>query len=413
MTEPTNRNGPKGRSPAAKRRVRRVVLVFFALVVAGLVVVSLIPEPVPVDVVAVRRADLRVAVDEDGTTRVKDRYVVAAPLAGSLARVEFRAGDVIREGDVIARILPSSAPLLDARTRAELGARVAAASAGIRQAESGAARARSAADLSSTELERTRILVARGGSTAQLLERSEAEAQIRREDVASADFAVRIARHQLAMAQAASGDASPRTAESPPFEVQSPISGRVLRVLQASAAPVAPGTPIVEIGDPSALEIVVDVLTSDAVRIRPGARVTIDRWGGVGALQGRVRMVEPSAFTKTSALGVEEQRVDVIVDLVEPHERWSALGDGYRVLASIVVDESRHALVVPELAMFRLGDADALYEVVDGRARLRRVRVGRRNGIDVEILAGLSERARVIVHPSERVVDEARVARRE
>lgn len=409
MAESSTNGSPK--TPAAVRRKhgRRIALALVGLVLAGLIGVSLIPQPTQVDVVRVRRGDLRVTVQEDGTTRVKDRYVVAAPLAGSLARIELRPGDLIREGDVIARILPSTAPLLDARTRAELEARSAAAAAAVRQAESGVSRARTASELAASELERSRALASQGSLPAQQLERVETEAQARREEVASAEFGVRVARHQLTMAQAAAGERTTANDGSAPFEVRSPITGRVLRVLQASAAPVAPGTPLLEIGDPSALEIVVDVLTSDAVRIEPGARVEIDRWGGTGTLDARVRLVEPSAFTRISALGVEEQRVNVVVDLVDPHARWSSLGDGYRVEAAIVVDEARRALVVPELCVFRTGESQALYEVVEGRARLRRLRVGRRNGIDVEVLSGVTENATVVLHPSERVVEGARV----
>lgn len=412
MADTPKNDSPKIRTPARAKRVRRIVFAVVSLVLVALVGISLIPEPTPVDLVEARRDDLRVTVQEDGTTRVKDRYVVAAPLGGSLARIELHAGDVLREGDVIARVLPSSAPLLDARTRTELAARLSAASAGVRQAEAGLARARTASTLATREVERSRALAAQGSMPSQQLERIESEAQARREEVTSAEFGVRIARHQLAMAQAATGDRVTEGAESAPFEVRSPITGRVLRVLQSSGGPVAPGTPLVEIGDSSALEIVVDVLTSDAVRIRPGSRVEIDRWGGAGKLAARVRLVEPSAFTRISALGVEEQRVNVIIDLVDPYERWSSLGDGYRVEASIVVDEVSRALLVPELAVFRTGDTPAVYEVDEGVARIRRLRIGRRNGIDVEVLSGLSDDAVLILHPSERVTDGVKVEAR-
>ncbi len=392
--------------------MRRALLAVVGLVLAGLVGLSLVPDPVSVDLVTVRRGDLSLLVEEDGTTRVKDRYVVLAPLGGSLARIELHPGDVLDEGDVIARILPSEAPLLDARTRTELASRVAATSAGVRQAESAVARARSAAELAEREAERSRALAAQGSLPTQQLERIEAEARARREELASTEFGVRIARHELTMAQAATGERVRADAESAPFEVRSPIRGRVLRVLHPGDGPVAPGTQIVEIGDPSALEIVVDVLTSDAVRIRPGARVDIDRWGGERALEGRVRLVEPSAFTRVSALGVEEQRVNVVIDLVPPHAEWAALGDGYRVEAAIVVDEARRVLLVPELAVFRTGDTPAVFERVGDVARLRRLRVARRNGIEVEVVEGIGEGARIVLHPSERVAEGVRIVER-
>lgn len=397
------------RSPQTKRRRRRAVIALLLLGLLGVIGLSLVPDPVPVDVITVRRGTLSIEVEEDGSTRVKDRYVVLAPLAGSLARIELHPGDVVREGDVIARILPSEAPLLDARTRTELASRVAATSAGVRQAEAAVTRARTSAELAAREAERSRALAAQGSLPSQQLDRTEVEARARHEELASAEFGVRIARHELAMAQAATGERVRDGAESAPFEVRSPIAGRVLRVLHPGDGPVAPGTQIVEIGDPTALEIVVDVLTSDAVRIRPGARVAIDRWGGDRPLEGRVRLVEPSAFTRVSALGVEEQRVNVIVDLVTPHAVWSALGDGYRVEAAIVVDEASHALLVPELAVFRTGESSAVYERVGDVARLRRLRIGRRNGIEVEVLDGLREGARIVLHPGERITEGVRI----
>ena len=405
-----NAGSPRGASH--RKRNRRITFVVLGLIVAGLVAVALVPARSPVDLVRVRRADLRMTVDEDGVTRVKDRYVVSAPLAGSLARIELHAGDLIREGDVIARVLPSTAPLLDARTRSELGARLSATEAGIRQAESTVARARTAAEFAEREARRSRALATQGSLPAQQLDRIEADARARREELASAEFGVRIARHERTMAAVASGERAATTTDDPSYEVRSPITGRVLRVLRPSDGPVVPGTPLLEIGDPAALEIVVDVLTSDAVRIRPGARVILDRWGGDQPLEGRVRLVEPSAFTRVSALGVEEQRVNVVIELVSANAAWSALGDGYRVESAIVVDEVRGALSVPELALFRDGDRLGVFAVRDGVARRVEVRVGRRNGLDAEIVGGIGEGAQVILHPSDRITDGLRVEAR-
>lgn len=407
MTTPAT--APSNARPA---RGRRLVFASVGLLLTAFVVYAFLPDAVAVDAVPIRRGTLRITVDEDGVTRVKDRYVISAPLSGSLARVGLRAGDTVREGDVIARILPSATPLLDARSRAESDARIAAAGAGTLQAQSSVERARAALTLAQEELVRGRALLASGSSTRQSVDRLEAEARARTEELSSAEFGVRIARHEQTMAQVASGRVPVGNVGDAPFEVRSPVSGRVLRVFRTSDGPVGPGTQLVEIGDPAALEIVVDVLTRDAIAIHPGARVVLDRWGGDAPLDGRVRLVEPSAFTKVSALGVEEQRVNVIVDLATPHAEWSSLGDGFRVEASVVVDEVDEAILVPELATFRADGSDRAFEVVDGHARLRRLRVGRRNGLEVEILGGLDAHGRVVLHPSESLDDGARIRSR-
>lgn len=408
-TEERRNGARKAMSGTRRRRLRRAALGVLALVGVALVVLALLPSPVEVDVARVTRGDVRVTIDEDGVTRVKDRWVVIAPLAGSLARLELRAGDSVAEGDVIARILPSTSPLLDARARSELDARIAALTAGVRQAEASLARARTAHEAATREAARVRALAGQGAISARDLERAELDVRARAEETTSAEFGVRIARHELAMARSASAPATRGGDAQETFEVRSPVSGRVLRVLRADDGPVAPGAALLEIGDPAALEVVVDVLTSDAVRITPGDAVRLARWGGPDELEARVRLVEPSGRTRVSALGVEEQRVDVVVDLVAPRSRWTALGDGYRVEASIVVDAARGALHVPELCLFGSGGALAVYVVEEGRARRRAVRVGRRNGLVAEVVSGLREREVVVLHPSERVREGVRV----
>jgi len=400
----------KPKNERAKKRsiarwARRIVVTLLALGLVAALVVAWLPKPLVVDVAAVARGPMRVSIDEDGRTRVKDRYVVSAPMTGNVGRLELHPGDAIVERAIIARIVPAAAPLLDARTRAELEARVGQAQAARMQAESGIARAQAALALATTTAARQRTLTASGAASLVERERSDLEERARTEELTSARFGARVAAHQVEMAQAAIGRVGGRGGATEQLEVTSPVAGQVLRVIQQSEGVVGPGTPLVEVGDPSALEIVVDVLTTDAVIIRPGAHVEIDRWGGERKLRGHVRLVEPSAFTRVSALGVEEQRVNVVIDLDEPRERWSALGDGYRVEAAIVVWEEPDVLRVPASAVFRRGEGWAVFRLEGGVARLRTVDAGKRNGLDVQIVRGLAVGDRVIAHPSDRVVD--------
>lgn len=404
------------------RWIRRGLGIAFVLAVAAMLVVAWLPKPLPVDVASASRDTLRVTVDEDGRARVKDRYLISSPLVGNLARIELRPGDHIDAGDVVARIVPLEPPLLDERTRAQTESQVAASSAAQRQAQATIARVRTSLEYAEEEAERQRGLADRGSVSDSVARRAELEARTLREELASAQFAARVAQHQLEMAQAALGrmqsrhDPSKRgeaeQAEESQLEIRAPVSGKILRVVHESEGVVQPGTPLLEIGDAGALEIVTDVLTSDAVDIEPGARVVIDRWGGDTPLEGVVRLVEPSAFTRMSALGVEEQRVNVVIDITDPHEKWEELGDGYRVETSIVVWEEDDVLSVPSSAVFREGDGWAVYQLVDGTARLTPIETGRRNGLEVQVLEGVEEGDQVIVHPSDQITDGVSVAER-
>jgi len=274
-------------------------------------------------------------------------------------------------------------------------------------------RARAARDYAQTQASRQEGLHARGSISADALDRAQLEVRSRREELTSAEFGVRVAAHQVEMARAALGRIDGDDVDDPEnLEITSPIDGAVLRVLQQSGGVVQPGTPLVELGDPAHLEIAVDVLTSDAVHIEPGDRVVIERWGGEQALDGHVRTIEPSAFTRTSALGVEEQRVNVVIDLDSPREEWERLGDGYRVETRVVIWQADDVLRVPANAVFRHGDGWAVYRMSDGLAELVEVQTGRRNGLHVQIEAGLSEGDQVIAHPSDRVRDGVEITRR-
>jgi HlyD family secretion protein len=416
-TPKTAASAPAPKSARATRRAiarwaRRIVLGLFGVGLVAALVIAWLPKPLTVDVAPVVRGAMRVTIDEDGRTRVKDRYVVSAPITGNVGRLELRPGDTIPERAILARIVPLAAPLLDARTRAELEARVGQAQAARMQAESGIARAEAALTLAQTMAARQRSLAAQGAASVAERESTDLEERARTEELTSTRFGARVAAHQVEMALAALGRTSGRAGSEQQLEVTSPTAGQVLRVIQQSEGVVAPGTPLVEVGDPAALEIVVDVLTTDAIVVRPGAHVEIDRWGGERVLRAHVRLVEPSAFTRVSALGVEEQRVNVVIDLDEPRERWAALGDGYRVEARIVVWDAANVLRVPASAVFRSGDGWAVFRVEGPVARLRSVEVGKRNGVDVEVLRGLAASDRVIAHPSDRVADGVEVVAR-
>ena len=392
------------------RRIARVIRRILAVVGVALVVAAIafawMPKPVPVDVGQVTRGLLQVTVDEDGKTRVKDRYLVSAPLMARLARISLQAGDDVEPGQVLAHLLPLSPQLLDPRARARAEAQVAAARAARLQVEATIARVEAALRFAEREAERQRALRGRGAVAEATLERAELEARSLREELASARFAAKVAEQDLAVARAALGRVGKGSADADEqMQVVSPVKGRVLRVIQQSEGVVQPGTPLLEIGDPAALEIAVDVLTSDAVEIQPGTPVRIERWGGDRALRAHVRTVEPSAFTRVSALGVEEQRVNTIIDLDEPYQAWKRLGDGYRVEARIAVWRGDQVLQAPLSAVFRHGEGWAVFSIAEKRAVLTPVQIGRRNQRAVEITGGLQQGDMVIVHPGDRVED--------
>lgn len=392
------------------RAVRRSLLLLAILGTAAGGVLALRPRPVTVEVARVTRGPLATMIEETGTARVKDRYVVSAPVTGSLARLGLEAGDVVREGDTLAEIAPAVPPLLDQRSREEGEARRGAALSALGQARAQQARATAAKDQASRELDRVRKLVASKSVADVELEGAEFALRMRTEEEQSAEFAVKVASEEERLAEVALGRDTTRTDRH--IDVVSPISGVVLRVDQKSAGVVNAGAPLVEVGDAAQLEIVVDLLTTDAVRVKVGSPVVIQGWGGDATLAGKVHRIEPSAFTKPSALGVDEQRVNVVVALIEPREKWAELADGYRVEARLSLWQSPDVVKAPEGAVFRRGDGWAAYVVQDGIAKIAPVEIGHRGETEVEIVSGLAPDATVVVHPSDRVKEGARVEAR-
>jgi HlyD family secretion protein len=383
-----------------------------ALALTVAIAQAFMPEPVAVEMAVASRGPLRVSVSEDGRTRVADRFVVSAPLSGTLARIELQPGDSVRRGEPVARIIPLPSPLLDPRSRAEAEARVSAAVSGRRQEQAAAARARAAAEQASRDAARERTLLGAGATAARSAEEAELAERMRREELASAEFGVTVADAELQLARAALRRfAGPVTAGNEQLVVQAPVDGRVLRVMQESEGAVGAGTPRLEMGDPQTIEAVVDVLSTDAVKVVPGATVYLEGWGGDSVLTGHVHRVEPSAFTRVSALGVEEQRVNVVVHFNGPPGQWGALGDGYRVEARIVVWEDADVLQVPAGAVFRQGDGWAVYVVDGGRARLRPVTLGQRSEAAAQVLGGIAAGTPVVLYPGDAVRDNQRVTR--
>ncbi|MCC7425891.1 MAG: HlyD family efflux transporter periplasmic adaptor subunit [Alphaproteobacteria bacterium] len=397
--------------PATTRRVAIAV----ALAAAGAAGLAwmLAPQPVPVETAAVIRGRFVATVDEDGRTRIRERFVVAAPLAGRLARIRFKAGDRVGAGDMVATILPSPAPLLDPRTRRDAEERLGAAEAARARAAALVDRARAQAEQAAADRARTRTLVERGASTAQALERAELAMRVAERDLRAADLQADAAEHELGQARALLARYRPEAnGGQDAWTVTAPVPGLVLRVAEPSETIVQAGTPLLEIGDPGDLEIVVDVLSADAVAIRPGAEVAIERWGGAEALAGRVRRVEPSGFTKISTLGVEEQRVNVLVDILSPAERWRGLGDAFQLETRITVFTEEDATIIPAGALFRRGEAWHVFVMQDGRAEEREVALLRRSGQRAAVRAGLALGESVIVYPGDRVAPGVRVAAR-
>jgi HlyD family secretion protein len=403
---------PRPATPRRRpRRWGRLVLALLGFAIAGAIVVALLPDPVPVELARAERRPLEVTVEEDGRTRVRDRYEVAAPVAGTLLRVDLEPGDTVQRGQVLARLIAPAAPLLDPRTRAEATARVEAARDALRQARSAITRASDALAFARREAERQRALFQAGATSAQTREQAELLAETRAEELASARFGAGVAAHELQMYESALARLSGRGGGGEVL-LRAPADGVVLAVRRESEGPVQPGQPLLEVGDPAALEVEVDLLTADAARVRPGTPARIERWGGPGVLRGHVHRVEPSAFTKLSALGVEEQRVNVLIDLDDPHGQWAALGDGYRVEASIRIWAAPAVLTVPASAAFRSGDGWAVFRLDGDRARLVPITIGQHTDAWAEIRRGLSPGEMVVVYPSERVRDGVRVARR-
>jgi HlyD family secretion protein len=389
--------------PAAKanqnnRRHRRWIPYAGAALLIALIVAGFWPQPAPVETSRVETGALRVTVNEEGRTRIKNRFIVSAPVAGQLRRIQLKAGDTVREaGMAVAFIEPVTPPMLDARTRLLAQARRDTAAANLDRARAGHA-------FAASELRRLKSLHADNTVSIQELETAQWREAAAARELAAAESVLREAEAELA-----DFDRVPPPEGRAAAEVQAPIAGLVLRVFEESARVVNVGTPLLELGDPAELEVVIDVLSREAAGIKPGTRMDLEQWGGGEPLLARVRLVEPAGFTKVSALGVEEQRVNVIADFITPHSERLSLGDNYRVEARILVWESEETLKVPSGALFRRGADWGTFVIVNGRARARSLKVGRSSGTEMQVLEGLSAGDEVVLYPGDRVRDGQRV----
>lgn len=402
--------------PAAKARKtgapiwRRRLPWFGGVLLVALILVGLWPRAIPVEVGRVTRGSLVVTVDEEGMTRVKHRHVITAPVAGQLRRIDWKAGAGVDAGKTVLAVLETTgADFLDARLQAQAEARVRAAEAAGEAAKAQRERADAAAKMFAADLTRARLLREQKVISAQEFDGIQMRAETSAQDQRAAEFTFKVAEFELQQARALLSRGLPGGNGAEPLVVTSPVSGRILRVMQESARVVPAGFPLMEVGDPTDLELRIEVLSRDGVAMQPGARVMLEQWGGVEPLSARVRLVEPSAFTKISALGVEEQRVYVIADFVDPVERRPTLGDSYRVEARIVVWENADALQAPAGALFQRGGAWRTFVLDGGRAQARTLKVGRSNGVQSEIIDGVREGEWVIVYPGDKVAGGTRV----
>lgn len=388
----------------------RALVWLFVLAAVVAVGFALRPKPISVDLVTATRGLLRVTLDEEGETRARDRFLVSAPLAGRVLRINLEPGDAVEANrTVLATLLPSDPTLLDARSRAEAEARVKAAEAALEGARVEQTRAGTEQQFSEEELKRYLELDANELVAKDQLKSVELRARTSSEALRSAEFSARAAAFGLEVARASLLQATANTgsvdADTPAILLRSPIDGVVLQRLRESEAIVPAGEPLLEVADQTRLEIVSDFLSTDAVRITPGNTVLIEQWGGTYPLTGRVRRVEPYGFTKFSALGVQEQRVNVIIDFQDVRVAWAALGDGYRVEVRVVIWESEDVLKVPTSSLFRTGESWAVFTVNQRQAQLRQVTVGQRNSLNAEIIDGVQAGDRVIAYPSDRIAD--------
>ncbi|BCN93167.1 membrane protein [Thiomicrorhabdus immobilis] len=389
-------------------------ILIVGLVITGLLVWGFWPKPVMVETTQVHRAPLTVGIEEDGRTRVIDRYVILAPVNGMTCQMKLHVGDTVTQGENLLGITPLRSQVLDSRSRAQAEAQVSAAKSAVQAAQAQANSAKAAAQLAQEKFQRYQPLLSKGLISQETHDEAKTASLTANANMRSANFAVEVAKYELqaAMTTLQFSAIQPDKQQQERVAVNSPITGKILKVERKCEGPVMTGEALLEVGDPTALEVEVDVLSADAVRIKPGMKVLFDRWGGDHPLEGVVRLIEPVGFTKISALGVEEQRVWVISNFTSPSEEWQRLGDGYRVDAKFVLWHEDDVLQVPSSALFRYQDGWAVFSIEDNVAKRKPVKIGQRNGLSVQILSGLVEGEKLINHPSDAVDDGVKVKQR-
>lgn len=391
--------------------ISRTALIWTAAAAAGIAALAWAfwPRPVEVEAATARLGRFEQAIEEDGRTRLKDRYTISAPVAARLERIALREGDRVAAGDTVAVLRPVMPPMVDERSRTEALARLRAASASIDRANARTERARVALQEARLEQQRTEQLAAGGFVSPSKLDSVRLGLAAAQRELETALAEHDLAGHEREQAQAilqqfTGGGGRERGA----LPVRSPVSGVVLRVTQPSENTLAAGAALLEVGDPAQMEVVSELLTTDAVQAQPGRPVVIERWGGP-PLAGRVRRVDPAAFTKVSALGIEEQRVFTVIDITSPPQQWRAMGDGFRVVVRVITNSVDPALLVPVGSLFPQGDGMAVYTIAGGRARLQPIDIGGRNGTHAWVRSGLAAGQQIVVYPPTTVSDGRRV----
>ncbi len=393
---------------------RWIIIIAVAVAVILLIAYGFMPKPVPADIAKASRGHMSVTVDEEGKTRVKERYVISAPVSGFMRRIRLEAGDPVKKGQIVAELEPLRSSVLDPRSRAEAEAAVLASDAALKAAEENSQRAAAEAEYAKANLVRIKKLFEQGYVSKDEMEHAETEAKRAEAGRLSAEAAVKVARFELDKARsvlqypADEGGAKHGRAVA----LRSPVNGRILKLYRESEGVVNSGEALIDIGDPDKIEARVEVLSADAVKIKLGAPVLFKRWGGEPVLSGMVRIIEPAGFTKLSSLGVEEQRVVVLADITSTTDGKKGLGDGYRVEASFIIWEGKDILQIPASALFRKEETWAAFVVKNKRAYHRQVEIGHRNGLTAEILSGLSEGEEVITHPDDSIKEGTRVRMR-
>lgn len=390
------------------------IIIAVVAVVALLIAYGFLPKAVGVDAAKAGRGQMMVTVDEEGKTRVKEKYVISAPVSGFMRRIRLEAGDAVKKGQVVVELEPLRSSVLDPRSRAEAEAAVLSADAALKAAEENSQRAAAEAGYAKANLVRIRKLFEQGYVSKDEMEHAETEAKRTEAGRLSAEAAVKVAKFELDKARSVlqySADEG-GVNRGRAVALRSPVDGRILKLHRESEGVVNSGEALIDIGDPDKLEVRVEVLSADAVKVKPGTPVLFKRWGGEPVLSGMVRIIEPAGFTKISSLGVEEQRVVVIADIASANEGKKSLGDGYRVEASFVIWEGKDVLQIPASALFRKGDAWAVFVIKNNKAQLQQIEIGRRNGLVAEVLSGLTEGEEVIAHPDDSIKEGIRVRKR-
>lgn len=396
----------------ALRRKLSVIIIILVAVLATLY--GFIPKAVDVDLVDISRGPLQVTIEEEGRTRLKERFVISAPISGYMQRIVAKVGDPVRKGEAVVVLEPLRSQSLDPRSRAEAEAVVSAAKAALNAAQEKERAAAADADYIRKRSERIAKLYSKGYAAKDQFDQTESELNKSRAVRDSAKAAADVARFEFDRAKATLQNFNPvkRTVNHSTVYISSPVSGNIFRIYRESEGSVNTGEPLLDIGNAENLEVRVEVLSSDAVKIKKGTPVLFKRWGGDEPLLGVVRVVEPAGFTKISSLGVEEQRVLIIVDITSPPDTWRVLGDGYRLEAHFIVWEGKDVLQVPASALFRSGKEWAVFVNDNGRARERTVEVGQRNGLTAEIISGIKANEKVIAHPDDSISDGTRIKSR-